>query len=81
MQDAALRTRNIFIWSCSVAICILALLFIFIYVSTRCTRILFGDFGTSDCLIGVSVFWLEGGFLAAALFSLYRVNRLMQGGE
>ena len=79
MQDPALRTRKIFIWSLFVVIGILALLFIFIYVSTRCSRILLGDFGTSNCLIGVSVFWLEGGFLAAVLFSLYRVNRLMQG--
>jgi len=79
MQDPAQRTRKIFINSCFVVISILALLFIFFYISTRCSRILLGDFGTSNCLIGVSVFWLEGGFLVIALFSLYRVNRLMQG--
>jgi hypothetical protein len=79
MQDPALRTRKIFIYSIFVVICILALLFIFFYVSSRCSKILFGDFGTSNCLIGISVFWLEGGFLTVALFSLYRVNRLMQG--
>jgi hypothetical protein len=79
MQDPALRTRKIFIWSLFVVIGILALLFIFFYVSTRCSRILLWDYGTSTCLIGVSVFWLEGAFLVVALFSLYRVNRLMQG--
>lgn len=78
MQDPALRSRKIFLYSCFVVICILALLFIFFYVSSRCSGIIFG---TSDCLIGVSVFWLEGAFLAFGLFSLYRVNRLMQGGE
>ena len=79
MQDSAQRTEKIFIWSSFLVICILALLFIFFYVSTRCSRIIFGDFATSDCLIGVSVFWLEGGLVIVALFSLYRVNRLMQG--
>ena len=80
MQDPAQRTRKIFIYSCVIAICILALLFIFFFVSSQCTRLILGDYGTSDCLIGVSVFWLEGAFLAIVLFSLYRVNRLMQGG-
>lgn len=80
MQDPALRSRKIFLYSCFVVISILALLFIFFYVSSRCSGIIFGAFGTSDCLIGVSVFWLEGAFLAFGLFSLYRVNRLMQGG-
>ena len=79
MQDPAQRSRKIFMYSCFVVICILALLFIFFYISSRCSRILFLDFGTSDCLIGVSVFWLEGAFLASGLFSLYQVNRLMQG--
>jgi hypothetical protein len=79
MQDPADRTRKIFIYSCFVVICILALLFIFFFVTSRCSRLLLGDLGTSDCMIGVSVFWLEGGFLAAVLFSLYKVNRLMQG--
>jgi hypothetical protein len=79
MQDPAQRTRKIFIYSCLVVICILALLFIFFFVTSECSRILLGNFGTSDCMVGISVFWLEGGFLAVALFSLYRVNRLMQG--
>lgn len=79
MQDPAQRTRKIFIYSCVIAICILALLFIFFFVSSQCTRLILGDYGTSGCLIGVSVFWLEGAFLAIVLFSLYRVNRLMQG--
>jgi len=79
MQDPAQRTRKIFLYSCVIAICILALLFIFFFVSSQCTRLILGDYGTSECLIGVSVFWLEGAFLAVVLFSLYRVNRLMQG--
>jgi hypothetical protein len=79
MQDPAHRTRKVFIWSFFVVTWILALLFIFFFVSTRCSRIIIGDYGTSDCLIGVSVFWLEGAFLVLAVFSLYRVNRLMQG--
>ena len=79
MQDPAHRTRKIFIYSIFVVICILALLFIFFFVSSTCGKIFLGDYGTSNCLIGVSVFWLEGGFLVVALFSLYRVNRLMQG--
>jgi hypothetical protein len=79
MQDPAQRTRQVFIYSCSVVICILALLFIFFFVSSQCTRIIFGDYGASDCLIGVYWFWLEGVFVVIALFSLYRVNRLMQG--
>ncbi len=81
MQDPAQRTRRIFIYSFFVVTCILALLFVFFFVSTRCSGILPGAYGTSDCMIGVSVFWLEGGFLVVALFSLYRVNRLMQGKE
>jgi hypothetical protein len=79
MQDPAQQTRKIFIWSCLVVISILALLFIFFFVSSRCGQILLWDIGTSTCLIGVSVFWLEGAFLAVALVSLYKVNRLMQG--
>ena len=79
MQDPAQRTGKIFVYSCFVVIGILALLFIFFFVSSRCSRLLLGDYGTSDCLIGVSVFWLEGGILAVVLFSLYRVNGLMQG--
>ena len=79
MTDPAQRTGKVFIWSCFVVICLLALLFIFFYVSSRCSRLIIGDYGTSDCLIGVSVFWLEGVFVIMALFSLYRVNRLMQG--
>jgi hypothetical protein len=79
MQDPAQRTRKIFIWSFLVVLGILALLFIFFFVSSRCSQILLGDLGTSNCLIGVSVFWLEGGIVAVVLVSLYRVNRLMQG--
>jgi hypothetical protein len=80
MQDPAQRTRLIFIYSCFVAFCILALLFIFFFISSQCSWLLLGAHGTSDCLIGVNWFWLEGGFLAIVLFLLYRVNRLMYSG-
>ena len=79
MQDPAKRPRKIFIYSILFAISALALLFIFFYISSRCGQLILGNYGTSNCLIGVSVFWLEAGFLVVALFSLFRVNRLMYG--
>lgn len=80
MKDPAQRSRTIFLWSCIFALCVLALLFVFIYVSIRCGSALLADDGTTTCMVGIGAFWFEGVILAVALFALWRVNRLMSGG-
>ncbi|OPX62534.1 MULTISPECIES: hypothetical protein [unclassified Methanoregula] len=80
MNNPAQRSRLIFIWSWIFALCILALLFVFFYVSMRCGHLMLAGNGTTNCVVGIGTFWIEGAFVAAALFSLYRVNRLMAGG-
>jgi hypothetical protein len=77
MQDPAHRSGKIFIYSLVFVICTLALLFIFFFVSSRCSQLILWDIQPSECLVGVSLFWLEGGILVITLFSLYQVNRLM----
>jgi len=81
MTDPALRSRTIFIWSFFFVLCALALLFIFFYVSYLCGQLLLvGSGGTGTCMVPIGTFWFAGGFLLAALVSLYRVRTLMNGG-
>jgi hypothetical protein len=79
MQEPSGRTREIFVYTCCLAICILFLLFIFFFVSYRCGQMLLEDGGAAGCTTGTGWSGLAGGFLVIALFSLYRVNKLMQG--
>ena len=81
MTDPALRSRMIFIWSFFFVLCALALLFIFFYVSYLCGQLLLmvGSSGTATCMVPIGTFWFAGGFLLAALISLYRVRTLMSG--
>jgi hypothetical protein len=67
-------------YSCLFVISILALLFIFFFVSWRCGHILMEGDGTTGCVIGIGTFWFEAVFLVGALYSLYRVNMLMKSG-
>jgi hypothetical protein len=79
VNDPALRSRKIFLWSCIFALCVLALLFIFFYVSIRCGSALIAEGGATTCMVGIGAFWFEGGFIAVGLFALYRISTLMSG--
>lgn len=79
MNDPSPRSRKIVLWSCLFALSVLALLFIFFYVSIRCGHALLAEGGTTTCMVGIGAFWFEGAFLAVALFALWRVNTLMRG--
>lgn len=79
-HDPANRSRKIFLWSCIFSLCILALLFIFFYATTRCGQTLLAGSASAGCVVGIDIIWFEGGLLAVALFSLYRVSSLMKSG-
>lgn len=79
MQEPAQRTTEIFVYSCFFVICTLFLIFIFFFTSYQCGGIFLGDNGTAACTIWTGWFGLAGGLLGIALYSLYRVNRLMRG--
>ena len=79
MQDPAHRSTEIIVYSCFFAISTLFLLFIFFFTSSQCGEVFVKDNVTAYCTIWSGWFVLEGGLLAIALFSLYRVNGLMRG--
>jgi TM2 domain-containing membrane protein YozV len=79
MQEPAHPTNEIFVYSCFFAICTLLLLFIFFFTSYQCGEMFLGDTGTAYCTIWTGWFGLAAAFLSIALYSLYRVNRLMRG--
>lgn len=81
MQESPLLSREILVYTSSLVICILFLLFIFFFVSYRCGQVIIGGSGTSGCVVGDVWFAVAAGFVVIALFSLYRVNRLMRRGS
>lgn len=75
MQESPRRSREILVYTCVFAICILFLLFIFFFVSYRCGQILAE--GGPGCVVDDLWYALSAMFLIIALFALYRVNGLM----
>ena len=80
MPESPQRSREVLVYTCSLAISILFLLFIFFFVSYRCGQVILEAGGTTGCVIGSVWLGLSVAFLVIALFSLYRVDRLMRGG-
>jgi TRAP-type C4-dicarboxylate transport system permease small subunit len=81
MKESSRRSREILVYTCSLVICILFLLFIFLFVSYRCGQVILEGSGTTGCVVGNVWFAVAAGFVIIALFSLYRVNRLMRRGS
>jgi hypothetical protein len=79
MQESPRRSREILVYTSSLAICILFLLFIFFFITYRCGQVILEGGVASACIVGDVWFAVAAGFVVIALFSLYRVNRLMRG--
>lgn len=81
MKESPRHSKEILVFTSSLAISILFLLFIFFFVTYRCSQVMMEAGGTPSCVVGDIWAWVAAAFLLIALFSLYRVNRLMRSGN